>query len=170
MTDYNLILEAVNQIQAINLRIAGIESAPPLGEYPSSLDTMQLPCVLSEVGRDSTWLMGCGDNRVHVNLICTVYVHAFAQEYYGVIKEEIHRLAGAFRRHYLTAGTYLDNDIYNKNIYQVQLNQLYLDQKTPFRFTGHQRLEYPAQSRVFWHGFIVNLSLYGVDGEGNCDS
>lgn len=159
----SIIVRTINAIQDINLKVPGIKNAPRLNEWPTSIDTFELPMALSEISRGSEWGLDCSDGMVTLNVTINVYLQSFGQEYFGVIREQVATLADAFRDHYRTEATYLYDDGTKTLIDESEL-QAYIAQGKPMGFSGYTRLEYPVGSQKFYHGFTLTFGVMGEDG------
>lgn len=159
----NIITRSINAIQDINRRVPGVANAPVLNEWPTSIETFELPLALTDIGRGSEWGLDCGDGVVNLSVTVSVYLQSFNQEYFGVIREQVTTLADAFRDHYRREATYLEDDGTKMLIDEDGL-QAWIAQGKPMTFSGYTRLEYPAVSGKFYHGFTLTFGVNGDDG------
>ena len=156
--------EIINDIQDINLRVTGIESAPHLADYPTTPDTLEMPLALSEFAQGTEWSIGCANSNVDVALTIVVLLRPVSQEDYGINQQDVVRLADNFRLKYRDSQTYLYEDGERKLLFENALGQAWINAGVNPTFSGYQLIERPLRSGRWHHGFRMTLRVRGKGG------
>lgn len=160
--------KVINSLQDVMEQIVGIEYAPHLGDYPTSLDNLVLPCSLIDVTENSQWFMDCRDNRAILNLRINVFIERFESGFYGPSRVKVAELANNVRNKFYDSNTYLYADSYQKLIIEESDIVAYINPGQPFTYSGFQgNLNYPVGSTNFFKGFTVDLQIV-TKGDNNC--
>lgn len=74
-----IILDTINALQVLNQSIAGM-NAPQVADYPTSLDTQNLPFILTWPAEGDFWLKGGGWRQMDMTYRVIGYVQALGQD------------------------------------------------------------------------------------------
>jgi hypothetical protein len=159
-----LIYKTIDAIQDVNEKIKGIEFSPHLEDYPTSLDSLQLPCSLTDITDGTQFFMDCANNRIIFNLTSVILLERAEKGFYGPLRVLAANLSDAFRNTYFDGQTYLYQD-YSRKLVDTPDNLIYIDVSQPFLYSGYQgNLNYPVGSTNFFHGFTVTFRVIGLGG------
>ena len=161
----------INRIQEINRSISDMVAAPPLDEYPSSIETMILPIALTDPER-GTFEGVNGDNQSDDEYVIRVLLDSIGAVDLGAKKEFGVDIFDAYRTKYLDPATYTltDSDgTVSPAIQPVLLSNPYRATiQMPFRAEGPTIIEYPVGTDRWWHGFEIRFAVKEV-WEWECD-
>lgn len=160
-----LIESVINSIQLINEKITGIETSPLLEDYPTSLDSLSLPCSLTDIVDGSQWQVDCPNNRVTLNVTVNILIERSEKGFYGPMRVKVANLSDNFRNKYLSGNTYMFDSGVDKKVILEGDGLKAAIAKQPFNYSGYiGNYNYPQGSTNFFHAFTVTFQVIGLGG------